>query len=132
MMETFDPVPVVDYIGAREVLLSLFYESLAFLVDTVPKEPDIAASKNTTVSMSVITLKTCLKINTVQSRPTSPKAYVSTPQSYHSTKQHIIDESGLNTYARMDDAKSAKSESAESRQGGSKKHMRRAWLCVML
>ncbi len=36
MMETFNPVPVLDYIGAREVLLSLFYEPLALLADNVP------------------------------------------------------------------------------------------------
>src|SRR5688572_224465 len=75
MMETFNPVPVVDYIGAREVLLSLFYEPLALLAEKVPKEPEIAAPKYTAVSSSVKTMKTGLRPNTVQSRPMTPRAY---------------------------------------------------------
>ena len=43
MMETFDPVPVIEYVGAREVMLSVYYEPLALLAEQVPKAPKISA-----------------------------------------------------------------------------------------
>ena len=64
MLDTFDPVPVIEYVGAREVMLSVYYEPLAVLSEKVPKAPKICAPKYTEVSLSVHTLKTGLRPNT--------------------------------------------------------------------
>ena len=111
MLYTVDPVPVIEYVGAREVMLSVYYEPLAALADQVPKAPKISAPKYTKVSSSVPALRTGLRPNTVQSRPMSPKAYASTPQSYHSTKPGMMDSVGR--FPTIEDAKSERDEAYE-------------------